>query len=119
MRLRNRMAGAVTAGLAALALALGTAPAGAAGPSDGLPYAGSTGVGVHNAYEKAKYPYCADALDSGAAMLELDVWTNFFGSSWRVSHNNPLRSATPTSTPPPAPEPGPAAPSSPGSSSWS
>ncbi|MCX5010963.1 MULTISPECIES: phosphatidylinositol-specific phospholipase C domain-containing protein [unclassified Streptomyces] len=90
MRLRNRMAGAVTAGLAALALALGTAPAGAAGPSDGLPYAGSTGVGVHNAYEKAKYPYFADALDSGAAMLELDVWTNFFGSSWRVSHNNPF-----------------------------
>ncbi|MEU9148852.1 phosphatidylinositol-specific phospholipase C domain-containing protein [Streptomyces sp. NPDC048349] len=89
MRLRNRMAGAVTAGLAALALALGTAPAGAAA-SEGLPYAGSTGVGVHNAYEKAKYPYFADALDSGAAMLELDVWTNFFGSSWRVSHNNPF-----------------------------
>lgn len=90
MRLRNRMAGAVTAGLAAAALALGTAPAGAAGTSDGLSYAASTGVGVHNAYEKAKYPYFADALDSGAAMLELDVWTNFFGSSWRVSHNNPF-----------------------------
>ncbi len=90
MRLRNRMAGAVTAGLAAVALALGTAPAGAAAPSDGLPYAGSTGVGVHNAYEKTKYPYFADALDSGAAMLELDVWTNFFGSSWRVAHNNPI-----------------------------
>ncbi|MFD9409903.1 phosphatidylinositol-specific phospholipase C domain-containing protein [Streptomyces sp. NPDC059989] len=90
MRLRNRMAGAVTAALAAAALALGTAPAGAAGPSDDLPYAGSTGVGVHNAYEKAKYPYFADALDSGAAMLELDVWTNFFGSSWRVSHDNPF-----------------------------
>ncbi|WP_327279283.1 MULTISPECIES: phosphatidylinositol-specific phospholipase C domain-containing protein [unclassified Streptomyces] len=87
MGLRNRMAGAVTAGLAALALALGTAPAGAAAD---LPYAGSTGVGVHNAYEKAKYPYFADALDSGAAMLELDVWTNFFGSSWRVSHDNPF-----------------------------
>ncbi|MFE9632120.1 hypothetical protein [Streptomyces sp. NPDC006463] len=55
MRLRNRMAGAVTAGLAAVALVLGAAPAGAAGTgaSDGLPYAGSTGVGVHNAYEKA------------------------------------------------------------------
>ncbi|MFJ6792695.1 phosphatidylinositol-specific phospholipase C domain-containing protein [Streptomyces sp. NPDC091268] len=87
MRLRNRITGAVTAGLAAAALALGTAPAGAApGPS----YAESTGVGVHNAYEKAKYPYFADALDSGAAMLELDVWTNFFGSSWRVSHDNPF-----------------------------
>ncbi|MEV6956031.1 phosphatidylinositol-specific phospholipase C domain-containing protein [Streptomyces sp. NPDC051183] len=81
------MTSAVTAGLAMVALALGAAPAGAA---DGLSYAGSTGVGVHNAYEKAKYPYFADALDSGAAMLELDVWTNFFGSSWRVSHNNPF-----------------------------
>ncbi|KMO95789.1 phosphatidylinositol-specific phospholipase C domain-containing protein [Streptomyces roseus] len=97
MRLRNRMAGAVAAGLAALtaALVLGTAPAGAAPAKAAraaadLPYAGSTGVGVHNAYEKAKYPYFADALDSGAAMLELDVWTNFFGSSWRVSHDNPF-----------------------------
>ncbi|MFJ4777221.1 phosphatidylinositol-specific phospholipase C domain-containing protein [Streptomyces sp. NPDC088762] len=90
MRLRNRRAGALTAALAAAALALGTAPAGAAGTSGDLPYAGSTGVGVHNAYEKAKYPYFADALDSGAAMLELDVWTNFFGSSWRVSHDNPF-----------------------------
>ncbi|WP_251059261.1 MULTISPECIES: phosphatidylinositol-specific phospholipase C domain-containing protein [unclassified Streptomyces] len=92
MRLRKRMAGAVTAGLAAVALALGTAPAGAA-PAEAaadLSYAGSTGVGVHNAYDKAKYPYFADALDSGAAMLELDVWTNFFGSSWRVSHDNPF-----------------------------
>ncbi|MGW2994493.1 phosphatidylinositol-specific phospholipase C domain-containing protein [Streptomyces sp. NPDC001193] len=95
MRSRNRMAGAVTAGLAALAFVLGTAPAGAAGAEAAgaaadLPYAGSTGVGVHNAYEKAKFPYFADALDSGAAMLELDVWTNFFGSSWRVSHDNPF-----------------------------
>ncbi|WST44501.1 Ca2+-dependent phosphoinositide-specific phospholipase C [Streptomyces avidinii] len=96
MRMRNRTAGATAAGLAALALVLGTAPAGAAADGshapapDALPYAGSTGVGVHNAYEKAKYPYFADALDSGAAMFELDVWTNFFGSSWRVSHSNPL-----------------------------
>ncbi|MET9324593.1 phosphatidylinositol-specific phospholipase C domain-containing protein [Streptomyces sp. NPDC003038] len=91
MRSLNRMAGSVAAGLAAVALALSTAPAGAAAPAaDGLPYAGSTGVGVHNAYEKSKYPYFADALDSGAAMLELDVWTNFFGSSWRVSHDNPF-----------------------------
>ncbi|WP_405832596.1 phosphatidylinositol-specific phospholipase C domain-containing protein [Streptomyces sp. NBC_00105] len=100
MRLRKRTAGAVTALSAVVALALGTAPAGAsggapalaspAGAAEDLPYAGSTGVGVHNAYDKAKYPYFADALDSGAAMLELDVWTNFFGSSWRVSHNNPF-----------------------------
>ncbi|MER5732757.1 phosphatidylinositol-specific phospholipase C domain-containing protein [Streptomyces sp. NPDC002138] len=94
MRSRNRMAAAVTVVVAA-ALALVTVPAGAApartaAAGADLPFAGSTGVGVHNAYEKAKYPYFADALDSGAAMLELDVWTNFFGSSWRVSHSNPV-----------------------------
>ncbi|MFG2393852.1 phosphatidylinositol-specific phospholipase C domain-containing protein [Streptomyces lavendulae] len=98
MSIRKRTTGAVVASLVALGLALGTAPAGAAGAAAApraaatadLPYSGSTGVGVHNAYEKTKYPYFADALDSGAAMLELDVWTNFFGSSWRVSHDNPF-----------------------------
>ncbi|MET9696651.1 phosphatidylinositol-specific phospholipase C domain-containing protein [Streptomyces sp. NPDC006529] len=94
MRSRNRAAAAVAVAVAAvLALAsvpAGAAPAGAAAQGAGLSFAGSTGVGVHNAYEKAKYPYFADALDSGAAMLELDVWTNFFGSSWRVSHSNPI-----------------------------
>ncbi|MFI5986938.1 phosphatidylinositol-specific phospholipase C domain-containing protein [Streptomyces sp. NPDC051555] len=94
MSSRNRTAAVVTAALAVvLALApaaAGAAPAPVAVPGAGLPFAGSTGVGVHNAYEKAKYPYFADALDSGAAMLELDVWTNFFGSSWRVSHSNPI-----------------------------
>ncbi|MFE9257723.1 phosphatidylinositol-specific phospholipase C domain-containing protein [Streptomyces sp. NPDC006879] len=72
-----------------LALAATISPAGAA-TSDDLPYSSTTGVGVHNAYEKSKYPYFADALDSGAAMLELDVWTNVFGVSWRVAHNNPI-----------------------------
>lgn len=69
-------------------LALTTSP-GAATAAD-LSYSSSTWVGVHNAYDKAKYPYFADALDSGAGMLELDVWTNVFGASWRVSHSNPL-----------------------------
>ncbi|AZM57530.1 hypothetical protein DMA15_08565 [Streptomyces sp. WAC 01529] len=59
-------------------------------PAPGSAYSATTGVGLHNAYEKAKYPYFADALDSGAGMLELDVWTNVFGSGWRVSHSNPL-----------------------------
>lgn len=63
---------------------------GQAARSAAATYSATTGVGVHNAYEKAKYPYFADALDSGAAMLELDVWTNAFGSGWRVSHSNPL-----------------------------
>ncbi|MGW3158241.1 phosphatidylinositol-specific phospholipase C domain-containing protein [Streptomyces sp. NPDC001089] len=60
-----------------------------AGAAD-LSYSASTSVGVHNSYDKAKYPYFADALDSGAGMLELDVWTNVFGGSWRVSHDNPI-----------------------------
>ncbi|MFI1398312.1 phosphatidylinositol-specific phospholipase C domain-containing protein [Streptomyces sp. NPDC020681] len=81
----------VAAGLLGV-VALAPAQASAAQAPDPaqLPYSSSTGVGVHNAYEKAKYTYFADALDSGAGMLELDVWTNVFGSGWRVSHNNPL-----------------------------
>ncbi|PJE94540.1 hypothetical protein CUT44_30515 [Streptomyces carminius] len=76
-------------GAALLAAAALAPPAGAAGPG-GLPYSGATGVGVHNAYEKDKYRYLADALDSGASLLELDVWTNFSGGTWRVAHDNPL-----------------------------
>lgn len=80
----------VTAGL--LAVVLAPAEASAPLPADPgqLPYSSTTGVGVHNAYEKTKYPYFADALDSGAGMLEIDVWTNVFGRSWRVSHSNPI-----------------------------
>ncbi|MET9293923.1 phosphatidylinositol-specific phospholipase C domain-containing protein [Streptomyces sp. NPDC003077] len=65
----------------------------AAAPAEAQPagsYGATTSVGVHNAYEKNKYPYFADALDSGASLLELDVWTNSLGRSWRVSHSNPL-----------------------------
>ncbi|WP_229909616.1 phosphatidylinositol-specific phospholipase C domain-containing protein [Streptomyces flavofungini] len=79
------VAGALTAAPAALA---DSGPRSA--PAADSSYAATTGVGVHNAYEKAKYPYFADALDSGAAMLELDVWTNVFGGGWRVSHSNPI-----------------------------
>ncbi|MEU7136330.1 phosphatidylinositol-specific phospholipase C domain-containing protein [Streptomyces sp. NPDC046261] len=83
----------MTAVAAAAALAVPTAPAGAA-PAASDSYAATTSVGVHNAYEQAKYPYFADALDSGASLLELDVWSNGFGgSSFRVSHANPLRNA--------------------------
>ncbi|GAA4935504.1 phosphatidylinositol-specific phospholipase C domain-containing protein [Streptomyces coeruleoprunus] len=91
MRTLSRTARAVVTAGAAGALVLGAAPtpAGAVDPGQ-LSYAGSTGVGVHNAYEKTKYRYFADALDSGAGMLEIDVWTNAFGRSWRVSHSNPL-----------------------------
>jgi hypothetical protein len=53
-------------------------------------YDQTTGVGVHNAYEKDKYGTFSEALDSGASLLELDVWTSNFGSGWRVSHSNPI-----------------------------
>ncbi|MFD5698898.1 phosphatidylinositol-specific phospholipase C domain-containing protein [Streptomyces lasiicapitis] len=79
------VAGAVVGGSSGAAVADGRSAR-----ADDRPYAATTGVGVHNAYEKTKYPYFADALDSGAGMLELDVWTNVFGGGWRVSHSNPL-----------------------------
>ncbi|MFE5867255.1 phosphatidylinositol-specific phospholipase C domain-containing protein [Streptomyces roseifaciens] len=88
--IRTALTTAVTAALTAVT-AVAAAPAGAA---DGPAYSATTSVGVHNAYESAKYPYFADALDSGASLLELDVWTNGFGGrSFRVSHANPLRNA--------------------------
>ncbi|MFE9734814.1 phosphatidylinositol-specific phospholipase C domain-containing protein [Streptomyces sp. NPDC005863] len=82
--------GGFATGAAGAAGAAEAAGAAGAAASPDSPYSATTGVGVHNAYEKAKYPYFADALDSGASMLELDVWTNVFGSGWRVSHSNPL-----------------------------
>ncbi|RVW01359.1 phosphatidylinositol-specific phospholipase C domain-containing protein [Rhodococcus xishaensis] len=50
----------------------------------------TTTVGVHNAYEKATFPYLTDALDAGAALIEIDVWTNRLGLGWRVAHANPI-----------------------------
>ncbi|MFG2196540.1 phosphatidylinositol-specific phospholipase C domain-containing protein [Streptomyces sp. NPDC048639] len=91
----SRIRSAVTAValLSAGALLAGAAPAGAGtAEAEGLSYSGSTSVGVHNAYEKDKYRYFADALDSGAGLLEIDVWTNGLSKKWRVSHSNPLGS---------------------------
>jgi hypothetical protein len=49
--------------------------------------AGITGVGVHNAYDQATFPWLVDALNSGASMLEIDVWQNFLGNgAYQVSH---------------------------------
>lgn len=50
----------------------------------------TTAIGTHNAYDKAKYPYSAQALDSGASLLELDVYVDSLSHRWRVSHSNPL-----------------------------
>ncbi|MGD9482009.1 phosphatidylinositol-specific phospholipase C domain-containing protein [Streptomyces sp. TRM70308] len=91
--MRTSLPLATAALVAALTTALTTAPAHAAPHAvdpGALSYAQTTGVGVHNAYEESRYPYLADALDSGASMLELDVWTNSFGPGWRVAHNSPL-----------------------------
>ncbi|MEU1132986.1 phosphatidylinositol-specific phospholipase C domain-containing protein [Streptomyces sp. NPDC005900] len=89
---RGKVVGLLVGAVAAWSvLGGGTGTAvGAEDPAPDSAYAATTGVGLHNAYEKAKYPYFADALDSGAAMLELDVWTNVFGGGWRVSHSNPV-----------------------------
>ena len=60
----------------------------AAATSPGLP--DQTRVGVHNAYNKATFPYLVDALNSGAGMVEIDVWQDFlFLGGYKVSHNPP------------------------------
>ncbi|PRX92246.1 phosphatidylinositol-specific phospholipase C domain-containing protein [Allonocardiopsis opalescens] len=74
---------AALAGAAALTLATAAVPAQAAAAS----MAQTTTVGVHNAYEQATFGHFADALDSGAALLEIDVWTHGLTGRWRVSHD--------------------------------
>ncbi|MFE7211881.1 phosphatidylinositol-specific phospholipase C domain-containing protein [Streptomyces sp. NPDC057611] len=80
-----------TRGLAALlgAVALLTAVPGTARAAEPT-FSGTTAIGTHNAYEKAKYTYFAQALDSGASLLEIDVYTDPLTRRWRVSHSNPL-----------------------------
>jgi len=53
-------------------------------------FSDATTIGTHNAYEKDKYTYFANALDSGTSLLELDVYTDSLSRRWRVSHSNPL-----------------------------
>ncbi|MFG2778334.1 phosphatidylinositol-specific phospholipase C domain-containing protein [Streptomyces prunicolor] len=48
----------------------------------------TTTIGTHNAYEKDKYTYWAQALDSGASLLELDVYVDSLSKRWRVSHSD-------------------------------
>ncbi|MGW1050207.1 phosphatidylinositol-specific phospholipase C domain-containing protein [Streptomyces sp. NPDC001118] len=71
---------------AAALLMVGPGTAHAAAPR----FSGTTAIGTHNAYEKAKYAYFAQALDSGASLLELDVYVDSLSHRWRVSHSNPL-----------------------------
>lgn len=93
---RPRLAAATAAvALATAATALSAPPRAHALPRTATAsgYGETTAVGVHNAYEQEKYGYFADALDSGAALLELDVWTNSLAKGWRVSHSSPTGNA--------------------------
>lgn len=84
-----RLATSFVCALAALATAgTGTARADTGAAPGRL--SDSTTVGVHNAYERGTHTYLADALDSGAGLLELDVWTDGLTRRWRVSHSNPF-----------------------------
>jgi hypothetical protein len=80
MRTRNLL---TAAGLAA-ALVAGSATTARAASDDRQSH--TTTVGVHNAYQKATFPYFADALDSGAGLVELDVWADSWTRLWRVNH---------------------------------
>lgn len=79
---------AALAGVAAL-LAVLPGNAHAASPK----FSETTAIGTHNAYDKTKYAYFAQALDSGASLLELDVYVDSISHRWRVSHSNPLGNA--------------------------
>ncbi|MER5509651.1 phosphatidylinositol-specific phospholipase C domain-containing protein [Streptomyces sp. NPDC002766] len=83
MRVVRRMAALL--GAAAMLMAV-PGNAQAASPK----FSETTAIGTHNAYEKAKYTYWAQALDSGASLLELDVYADSLSKRWRVSHSNPL-----------------------------
>lgn len=84
--------------IAVSALALG-ALGGAVAPAHGADVgsaalAGVTGVGIHNTYnDKTDYTYLANALDTGASLIELDAWANALTGKWNVSHDNPLGSS--------------------------
>ncbi|MEU2422722.1 phosphatidylinositol-specific phospholipase C domain-containing protein [Streptomyces sp. NPDC007851] len=87
MRVVRRVAASVAAGVLLL-VAPGAAHADT-GPG-AAKFSASTAIGTHNAYEKAKYTYWAQALDSGASLLELDVYADSISKRWRVSHSNPF-----------------------------
>jgi hypothetical protein len=90
MRLTKLMLLASPLALATVAVTVGLANAAtpAAVPADAR-QSHVTGVGLHNTYEKAAFPYLADALDSGTSLIELDVWVYAVGAKWRVNHEIP------------------------------
>jgi Phosphoinositide phospholipase C, Ca2+-dependent len=80
-----RRSAAVVSALVLAALGVSALSAGAVTGS----LAQSTVVGIHNTYNKAEFPYLAQALDAGASMVELDAWDDVFTHEWKVSHDNP------------------------------
>ncbi|WP_369225613.1 phosphatidylinositol-specific phospholipase C domain-containing protein [Streptomyces sp. R39] len=86
MRVLRRLAAVVGAG--ALFVMAGSA-AHADTVQDAAKFSATTTIGTHNAYDKGKYTYWAQALDSGASLLELDVYVDSISKRWRVSHSNP------------------------------
>lgn len=83
----RRTLSTLTAAVVAGGLLTGGTGTAAAAPGT---LSGTTTVGVHNTYEQSAYPYLAQALDAGAALLELDVWPNIITREWKVSHGDPL-----------------------------
>jgi hypothetical protein len=77
--------------VAPVALVIALAPSGTALAADaGTKQSHVTAVGLHNTYDKAAYPYLADALDTGTGLIELDIWVFPGAAKWRVSHDLPL-----------------------------
>lgn len=67
------------------------APAATAAPASAAaePTLGTVTVGgLHNSFDKSAFTYFVDALESGASMVEVDVWTAL--GKWTVSHSNPV-----------------------------
>jgi hypothetical protein len=87
MRTRNfLMATGVVATLVAGSAGVALATAESRQSDTGPRQSHTTTVGVHNAYQKVTFPYFADALDSGAGLIELDVWSDSWTRKWRVNH---------------------------------
>ncbi|QMU77030.1 hypothetical protein GXW83_16270 [Streptacidiphilus sp. PB12-B1b] len=85
-----RVLAAVAAALACL-LPLATAAPASADDTGGLSLAAGTSVGIHNTYaDTSQFPFLADALDTGASLIELDTWVDPFTHEWKVSHSSPL-----------------------------
>jgi hypothetical protein len=86
----------LTAAACLIPLALPGGPAVAASRATGrdtatLSLAQGTSVGLHNTYnDTTAFPYLAQALDTGASLVELDTWVDPFTHEWKVSHANPL-----------------------------